>query len=398
MSRALTPAMAAEIVKKTVAPVVLYKGEFDGGTIYLWSGIGPMTWGGNTYTGAGQVLSLSQIEETIEVRAVGVQLGLSGLPAAVVSLALSSARQGKRGWIYLGFVREDKYLWLPNVAGNFASTPDSTALRITGDIDIRARVAASDYTPAAHLAICAKESNRYMLRISQTTGALILTWFDGTSQISASSTANLANADGTEAIVKATLDVNNGAGGYTAMFYTSSDGGFTWAPLGSPVIGGSPTSIGGHGANPLRVGTFDGSSLNFDGKIYWVEIRNGIDGTLVAKFDPTNDWITSALSLTSGSTGEVYTISQSGLPAAEIRVDPPTLIVDPYQIFSGLLDVPVMEETGDAANVGLSYENRLVGLLTANDRRYTPEDQHVEFPGDTGFDYVAGLQDATIVW
>lgn len=183
MARAFTGAMLAEIQKQTVSPIILYEGEFDGGTIHLWSGIGTIAWNGNTYTGAGQVLSVSAIEETVEVRAAAVQVGLSGLPSAIVSLALSSARQGKKGRLWLGF-----------------------------------------------------------------------------------------------------MDASN------------------------------------------------------------------------------------------------------------------AIIADPYLIFTGLLDVPTMDETGDTATVTVSYENRLVGLLVANDRRYTPEDQHVEFPGDTGFDFVAGLQDATIIW
>lgn len=183
MARAMTALMLAEIVKQAVSPVIFFEGEFNSGTIHLWSGVGDIVWNGNTWNGAGQLLSISEIRETVDVVAASVQIGLSGLPSSLVSLALNDVRQGRKGRLWLGF------------------------------------------------------------------------------------------------------------------------------------------------------------------------------------------------------------INSSG-----------AIIADPYQIFTGLLDVPTMDETGETANLTLSYENRLVGLLTANDRRYTPEDQHVDFPGDSGFDNVAGLQDAQIVW
>lgn len=183
MARAFTAPMLAEIVKQVVSPILLYEGEFDSGLVHLWTGVGTITWNGTLYSGAGQVLGLSAVEETVEVRAASVQVSLSGLPSALVSTALSFARQGKKGRLWLGF-------------------------------------------------------------------------------------------------------------------------------------------------------------LNSSGAI----------------------------------------------------------IADPYLIFTGLLDVPTMDETGDTSTITFSYENRLVGLLTANDRRYTPEDQHIDFPDDLGFECVAGLQDATIIW
>ena len=41
-----------------------------------------------------------------------------------------------------------QYMYLPGVDGNDASTPDSPALGITGDIDIRVRLALDDWSPA----------------------------------------------------------------------------------------------------------------------------------------------------------------------------------------------------------------------------------------------------------
>ena len=50
----------------------------------------------------------------------------------------------------------DNSLILPGVAGNNASTPDSAANSITGDIDIRVRVAMADWTLGADMSFVDK--------------------------------------------------------------------------------------------------------------------------------------------------------------------------------------------------------------------------------------------------
>jgi len=74
------------------------------------------------------------------------------------------------------------------------------------------------------------------------------------------------------------------------------------------------------------------------------------------------------------------------------------VIVDPYLAFSGRLDVPEIEEGAETATVRISYESRLIDLERPRARRYTHEDQQIDFPGDKGFEFVPSLQDAQIVW
>ena len=107
-----------------------------------------------------------------------------------------------------------------------ASTPDAASLDIVGDIDIRARVAANDWTPAAASYLVAKytttaDQRSYALSLS-TAGELVLQWTtDGTAGtlLTKTSTANLSSlAAGALKWVRATLDVNNGAAGNTVNF------------------------------------------------------------------------------------------------------------------------------------------------------------------------------------
>ena len=74
------------------------------------------------------------------------------------------------------------------------------------------------------------------------------------------------------------------------------------------------------------------------------------------------------------------------------------IIVDPYEIRRGLMDVMTTEETGETATVRLSVANILVGLASPRKRQYTPADQALEFPGDKFFDFVAALQTRQVVW
>lgn len=74
------------------------------------------------------------------------------------------------------------------------------------------------------------------------------------------------------------------------------------------------------------------------------------------------------------------------------------LVGDPYLVFSGLTDVPTIEDGADTATISISAESRMVTLEDALNRRYTPESQRLIDPTDRGFDFVAGLQDKKITF
>lgn len=102
MARGLTAAMLAAITASTVRPVAFYEGEYATGTLRLWSGVGPIDWDGQTWTGAGHMLSLAPIEESSEVRAVGFSVQLTGEASALLSVNLTAVRQGLPGSVWLG--------------------------------------------------------------------------------------------------------------------------------------------------------------------------------------------------------------------------------------------------------------------------------------------------------
>lgn len=75
-----------------------------------------------------------------------------------------------------------------------------------------------------------------------------------------------------------------------------------------------------------------------------------------------------------------------------------TLIGAPYLIFSGLVDKPTVTAGGETISILLALENRLVDLSRATSRRYTAADQHIEYPDDTGFNWVEILNDISLKW
>lgn len=108
MSRGLTSAITTEIDSGRTRPAVFVKAEFDSGDLRLWTGKGELTWDSQTWTGAGNLLSIETIEETEETVARGARVRLNGMPAAILALAYSEEYQGRPCTIWMGFLDDNR--------------------------------------------------------------------------------------------------------------------------------------------------------------------------------------------------------------------------------------------------------------------------------------------------
>lgn len=229
------------------------------------------------------------------------------------------------------------YLALPGTSTSGAFTLDVAALDVTGDIDLRVRVAA-DWTPAADSALIAKATLTGQFSYSLallTSGALRLAWTTSGALgtvVTADSTGGVGAADGAVRWVRATLDVDNGAGGKTVKFYTSADDthdhtAVSWTQLGSTVTTAGTTSIYS-GTAVASVGILGDGSSPLTGAVYAAAILSGIGGTAVANVDFT-DGNRFAAGATSGTdtAGRTWTVSS-----------PATLVPVTYDLFSGFVD------------------------------------------------------------
>ena len=80
------------------------KAEFDSDDILLWSGTDSLTINSESYTGAGGLLSISSIEEGIELKSNGVVISLSGMDSTVLDYALTESYQNRFVTIFLGYL------------------------------------------------------------------------------------------------------------------------------------------------------------------------------------------------------------------------------------------------------------------------------------------------------
>jgi hypothetical protein len=99
----LTSLLSASEIEPFLAVDLMFDDSsvtFNGETVtvsplYLWTGIGEIEIDGNTYTGAGGLLSISAISETSDISAQGATLSLSGIPSTLLSLALQVPYTGR---------------------------------------------------------------------------------------------------------------------------------------------------------------------------------------------------------------------------------------------------------------------------------------------------------------
>lgn len=124
-------------------PIYFLKFDFPSGNVYLNSSDRNITWGGNSYIGAGSIGSVSDIEETSELQAQGVKLTLTGIPSTYVSIALTSEYQGSATTQYLGFFN-DNYGLVDDPFVIFVGKVDTMAISLsdtaTIEVDIENRL------------------------------------------------------------------------------------------------------------------------------------------------------------------------------------------------------------------------------------------------------------------
>ncbi len=92
MPRLLTTAMQAALCAPVLRPALLAALQFADQTVYVWSGIGPITWNGNTFQGVGSLGAISTISEDSTIEAKNVTFELWGIPSNLVSEVLWETR------------------------------------------------------------------------------------------------------------------------------------------------------------------------------------------------------------------------------------------------------------------------------------------------------------------
>ena len=293
MSRDVSALYRAYANSPAIKGVILVSAEFDTGELNLWNGYQDLVYGGKTYLGAGYLMSMTPATESKEVRANGVQVGLTGMTTEIVSLALNQPCQGRTISIKMALVPGD----------------------VESHLNFNITVSGAKY---------------YVELVKQ---AAIEVKIGDTYRFDQSNSTNT----GHNFRISTTIDGTHGGGSQ----YTTG-----WTEVGTK---------GQAGAYNQWVVPDISSNL-----YYYCQNHAGYGGTL-------------------------NTTSAFILP-------------DPITLFEGVMDKMVLQDSGDESNISVFCESRLVSLENNNVRRYTPEDQKIDYPNDLGFDFVAGLQTAEIRW
>lgn len=104
MARELGTANEAQTIAATVRPLVFAELDFSDGFVRAHSGLGTLTWGGHDWLGVGEMGSVGEVEEGVDVAARGLTLALNGIPSTVLPKALEANYRGRAARLYIGFL------------------------------------------------------------------------------------------------------------------------------------------------------------------------------------------------------------------------------------------------------------------------------------------------------
>lgn len=141
-SRGLSNDMEAMAIASEVRPLILVEALFDSNVptsyLYLWNGIGSLTYDSKTYIGAGNLLSISSVSENVELRASGITVQLSGISDPLLAKAKTEDYQGRELVVKLGgFDSNDNVIASPTIIfSGFMDTMTITEGGETGTIAV----------------------------------------------------------------------------------------------------------------------------------------------------------------------------------------------------------------------------------------------------------------------
>ncbi|MBX6384957.1 MAG: hypothetical protein IRZ07_18640, partial [Microbispora sp.] len=191
---------------------------------------------------------------------------------------------GRNTPIRLSVPGTTSYLELDGDPANYASTPDTSALDITGDLDLRWEGEADWYAPGTHMLIgkWGETSDAWAYALGIESGSLGLYYRTSTGGIYYRWPLP---AMPRRAAVRATLDADNGSSGFTVRWYWAPAITEPWTEVFAFTGPGTVTLAGG--SAPLQVAPPWSGGQPVAGRCYRAEVRNGIDGTVVAAPDFT---------------------------------------------------------------------------------------------------------------
>lgn len=205
---------------------------------------------------------------------------------------------------------DPNYAYIPNAA-DYVSTANNSAFYGTSTFSVRTKQVVTTYAPGTNVALVCNVWAKFGWRfdLSQTTGKLLFSWStiaNNGASLNKTATQTVANPSafvaGNAISLRADLTYSSG----DVSFYYSTDDGASWVLI-QTVAGAGATDIYKTNTDPIELSTeqkgIKGASLKgYTGQIY-------ADGVLKVDFNPNRDATTPTGTITSSTTGEVWTLS-----------------------------------------------------------------------------------------
>lgn len=139
--RSLTAGFIAEITGGGAAPIALMKCYFDSGNLNLWTGIGDLTYNGDTYVGTGTILAIDKVKEQKKLVANGLNMTMTGLDQQIMDLVENEPYQGRSFELYIamldasGDIISDPYLWFEGSLDVMKTIDDGKSITVPVSIE-----------------------------------------------------------------------------------------------------------------------------------------------------------------------------------------------------------------------------------------------------------------------
>lgn len=198
------------------------------------------------------------------------------------------------------------------------SLPLSESPHTTGVVDVRVKVRMTDWTPAAHATLVAREggvTKRSWYFGVHPSGKLAFYYSaDGSTLVTDRiSSVAVSATDGDTLHVRAVFTPNS-----TIRYYTSPDGG-TWTQLGTGVTISDTPALGNvfNAAQPYELGGRQGAIGSADARIYEVDVRDGENGKSIVPRLPAL-WGAVASNAAQVAGAPVFTVVNGSHPGADL--------------------------------------------------------------------------------
>ena len=107
--------LLAELRSEVSHVLVFFHLDFDGGLLRLHTGLGDLVWGGNTWTGIGNIADIPNIEEGPGASPRAITLRASGLDSDILDAAFAEDYINRECILYMGAL---------NTSGGLVADPD----------------------------------------------------------------------------------------------------------------------------------------------------------------------------------------------------------------------------------------------------------------------------------